>query len=114
LPCIDFGHLYARTFGAVNGREAFSNLLSQMENRLGKERGRSFHAHCSRIQFTEKGGEKCHLTFQDEVYGPEYLPLVQLIVEKDLTPRIICESAGTQDVDAASMKAAYEALEAER
>ncbi len=110
LPCIDFGHLYARTFGAVNGKEAFSKLLSEMENRLGNERGRNFHAHFSRIQFTEKGGEKCHLTFEDEAYGPEYHPLIQLIVENHLTPRIICESAGTQEIDAAAMKAAYEAL----
>lgn len=107
LPCIDFGHLNARSFGAVNSREAFSAVLDALENALGRERAACFHAHFSKIAYTEKGGEKAHLTFADTVYGPDYEPLMELLAERDLRPTVICESAGTQAEDAAAMRECY-------
>ncbi|MCI8648748.1 MAG: TIM barrel protein [Anaerotruncus sp.] len=107
LPCIDFGHLNARTYGGVNGRAAFASVLEQMENVLGSERMKGFHAHFSKIAYTNPGGEKMHLTFADTQYGPEFEPLAELLVQKGCTPTIICESAGTQAEDAASMKQMY-------
>ena len=56
--------------------------------------------------FTD-GGEKKHLTFSDNVYGPEFEPLGELIAKRDLHPVIICESDGTQAEDALYMKNAY-------
>ncbi len=103
LPCIDFGHLNARTFGQVNSYEAFQQVLDQVENSLGRERARIFHAHFSKIQYTQPGGEKCHLTFEDTIYGPDFAPLAQLLVERDASPVVICESAGTQAEDASAM-----------
>ena len=103
IPCIDFGHLNARTFGQVNSYEAFRQLLEQVENTLGRQRAQTFHAHFSKIQYTQPGGEKCHLTFEDTIYGPEFAPLAQLLVERDASPVIICESAGTQAEDAQTM-----------
>ncbi len=109
IPCIDFGHLNARTFGQSNGREAYTAILDAIADKLGTERGKYFHAHFSKIQYTDKGGEKCHLTFSDTKYGPEYEPLMALLAERGLCPRIICESAGTQSEDAQTMKRCYEA-----
>lgn len=109
IPCIDFGHLNARTRGGAATKEAFAAILDTLENKLGRERAQSFHAHFSKIAYTD-GGEKCHLTFTDAEYGPEPEPLLELIVERGLTPTIICESAGTQAEDALYMKKAYEAL----
>lgn len=106
LPCIDFGHLNCRTGGAVNSYEAFGALLSAMENRLGRERAESFHAHFSKIEYS-KGGEVRHLTFEDDKYGPDFDPLGRLLAERGFTPRVICESAGTQDADALTMKNIY-------
>lgn len=108
LPCVDFGHLNARTYGALKTSEAFREIFDAMENVLGLDRMRLFHAHFSKIEFTNPGGEKRHLTFSDTVYGPDFEPVAELIVKKGCTPTIICESDGTQAEDAAEMRRIYE------
>ncbi|MBQ4311387.1 MAG: TIM barrel protein [Oscillospiraceae bacterium] len=110
LPTIDFGHLNARTFGSIKTKDDYRKILDTIENRLGSERLKSFHSHFSKIEYTEKGGEKRHLTFEDTVYGPEYEPLMELIAEKDLSPVFICESDGTQTEDAQAMMKYYNTL----
>ena len=111
-PCIDFGHLYARSQGtayAGDGAAAdYAALLDKLQV-LGPERAAGFHAHFSRIAYT-KGGEKCHLTLADTAYGPPHLPLLALLKERGLAPTIICESAGTQAEDAQALSRAYAAL----
>ena len=106
LPCIDFGHLNARTQGGMSRPEHFAALLDLLENRLGRQRAANFHAHFSKIEYG-KGGEVKHLTFDDAEYGPEFTPLAALLAERKLSPRIICESAGTQAEDAVKMKQDY-------
>ena len=107
LPTVDFGHLNARTLGQVNSKEAFESILDDIENKLGHDRLMRFHSHFSMIEYTQGGGEKRHLTFDDEVYGPRFEPLMELIAKKGLHPTFICESAGTQDIDALAMKKCY-------
>lgn len=107
LPTIDFGHLNARTLGQANSSEAFEGILSEIENKLGADRLKRFHSHFSKIEYTQNGGEKRHLTFEDELYGPRFEPLMELIAKKNLSPTFICESAGTQDSDALQMKNYY-------
>ena len=109
-PCIDFGHLYARSLGTeLLDEPGYAALLDRMEEVLGDERAMRFHAHFSRIAYT-KGGEKCHLTFADGDFGPPYEPLLTLLHKRGLSPTIICESAGTQAEDAAELARAYGAL----
>lgn len=109
LPCVDFGHLYARSLGADEGLEATERMLARMEEILGAERASRFHSHFSRIEFTPNGGEKCHRTFADNGgFGPDPAPLMQLIAQRGWSPTIICESAGTQAEDALSMKTLYQ------
>ena len=107
LPCVDFGHLNSRTFGATNSREAFAAVIDAIGQELGEERRRSFHIHFSKIEYTG-GGEKKHLTFADEMFGPDPAPLMELLAREGLCPTVICESAGTQTVDAAFMSRLYE------
>ncbi len=107
IPCIDFGHLNARTFGGLNSFEAVKAVFDAVEDALGRERLQSFHAHFSKIEYTQNGGEKRHLTFADTVYGPQFEPVAEMIVRKNCSPTIICESAGTQAEDAAAMKRIY-------
>lgn len=106
IPCIDFGHLNARTGGKVNSKDAFRNILEQIGNLLGEARMKNFHSHFSKIEYTE-GGEKKHLTFEDTVFGPDFEPLMDLVAEYGLSPRFICESDGTQSEDALAMKQYY-------
>lgn len=107
LPCVDFGHLNARTFGSIRSQADYAALLDQMENALGRDRASRFHAHFSKIAYTLKGGEKAHLTFADTLYGPDFGPLMEEIARRDWSPRFICESAGTQAEDAHSMAGHY-------
>lgn len=104
IPCIDFGHLNARTLGGMKTTEDFRVVLDSIKNKLGSDRLKTFHSHFSKIEYTENGGEKRHLTFEDKVYGPDFDPLAELIVQYGCTPVIICESAGTQSEDAAAMR----------
>ncbi|MBQ4613144.1 MAG: TIM barrel protein [Clostridia bacterium] len=106
LPCVDFGHLNSRTGGETNTAEAFAAVLDRIGDQLGKERQKAFHIHFSKIEYTV-GGEKKHLTFADEQFGPEPAPLMRLLAERGLCPTVICESAGTQTADAAAMQALY-------
>lgn len=106
LPCIDFGHLNARTCGKCSTEEEFAQVLNLMENTIGTERARVFHSHFSHIEYGPKG-EVRHLTFADEQYGPDFAPLAKLIAQRGWTPRFICESAGTQAEDAKQMMDMY-------
>lgn len=110
IPCIDFGHLNARTFGEIKGKAEYAAILDTIENELGSDRAKIFHSHFSKIEYTDKGGEKKHLTFEDAVYGPKFEPLMELVYERNLSPTFICESAGTQTEDAQAMKLYYESL----
>ncbi|MCI8304777.1 MAG: TIM barrel protein [Lawsonibacter sp.] len=109
VPCIDFGHLYARSLGADDGQEVFCRMLDRVEEMLGADRASTFHSHFSHIEFTLNGGEKCHRTFDDDGgYGPHWAPLAAEIARRGWSPTFICESAGTQAEDALSMKRVYE------
>lgn len=109
LPCIDWGHLNARTLGRMTTGEEFAAAFRLMDDKLGRDRLRVFHSHFSRIEYTEKGGEKRHLTFEDRRYGPWFEPLAEEILYYGCSPVIICESAGTQSEDAAAMRDSYRA-----
>ena len=105
-PCIDFGHLNARTLGGIQSKADYAAILDRLETALGDERARRFHVHFSRIEFS-KGGEKRHWTFAENQFGPEPQPLMELLAERGLAPVLICESAGTQAEDARAMQAMY-------
>ena len=99
LPCVDFGHLNSR----LQGQMDYGRALNEIENTVGIDRLRHMHIHFSKIEYTA-GGEKKHLTFADEMYGPQFEPLMEELVKRDMSPTVICESAGTQTDDAKTMK----------
>ena len=107
-PCIDFGHLNARTLGGIQTKADYAAILDRMAEVLGDDRARQFHVHFSRIEYSA-GGEKRHWTFADTQFGPEPQPLMELLAERQLTPVVICESAGTQAEDACAMQQMYRA-----
>lgn len=113
LPCVDFGHLNARTLGGIKTKEDYGEMLDEIERELGYERLKGFHVHFSKIKYT-KGGEKEHLTFEDMEYGPRFEPLMELFAERGLEPSVICESAGSQAEDAAQMKRYYEKIKRDK
>lgn len=104
IPTIDFGHLYCRHLGELKTCEDFKTELQMYIDELGYDRMKHFHSHLSRMIYTENGGEKCHVTFKDTEYGPDYKEIIKAIKELKLEPTIICESAGTQSIDSKEMK----------
>lgn len=108
IPCVDFGHLYARSLGRDEGLTATAAMLDKIENVLGHERASRFHSHFSMIEFTPNGGEKRHRTFEDNGgFGPDFKPLMEEIARRKWDPIFVCESAGTQAEDAKIMKDYY-------
>ncbi len=107
IPVVDFGHLNARERGNFFVTEDdYKRVFDKIGSALGDEAAKDLHCHFSKIEFSV-GGEKKHLTFEDTVYGPEFLPLAKVLYLNGLTPRIICESAGTMASDALAMKKMY-------
>ncbi len=103
LPCIDFGHLNARDGGIIKGKDDYLRIIDTIAETLKDDRFIHFHSHFSKIEYTA-GGEKRHLTFEDEIWGPQFEPLMDVVYENNLSPVFICESAGTQTEDALTMK----------
>ncbi len=107
VPVVDFGHLNARDCGGVfRSADDYTRIFDAIGSTLGDAVARNLHCHFSKIEWTA-AGEKKHLTFADETFGPDFEPLAAAIARDKLTPTIISESAGTQSQDARAMKAAW-------
>lgn len=107
-PVVDFGHLNARHLGNYfPDCDSYRRVFDRIANALGDAYAYNLHCHFSKIEYTN-AGEKKHLTFEDEVFGPRFEPLAEAIVREGVCPRIICESAGTMAEDALFMKGAWQ------
>ena len=105
-PCVDFGHINAREQGSLKTVNDYKARLEYMIAELGFERMKHFHVHFSKIMYSVKGEIK-HLTFEDEVYGPDFEPLAIALKDLKLEPYIVSESAGKQAEEALCMKKIY-------
>ena len=106
-PVVDFGHMNARELGGVfRTVDDYRSVFDKIANALGDDSAKNLHCHFSKIEWTN-AGEKRHLTFEDTLYGPAFEPLMEALYKENLTPTIICESAGTQSDDALAMKRSY-------
>ena len=106
-PVVDFGHMHARELGArFTDCDSYRAVFDRIACSLGDEAAKHLHCHFSKIKHT-KAGEKHHLTFADDGFGPFFEPLAEAIVKEGVCPCIICESAGTMAEDALYMKRAW-------
>lgn len=107
VPVIDFGHLNARACGGFfTDVDSYRAIFDKIACELSDEVAKNVHCHFSKIEYTG-AGEKKHLTFADDVFGPAFEPLIEAIVKENVAPRIICESDGTMAEDALAMKNYY-------
>lgn len=106
-PALDFGHINALEHGSLKTRDDYERIFSRVESALGSKSARGVHIHFSHIEYG-KSGEVRHLTFEDETYGPDFMPLAHVIAECAMHPTVICESDETMAEDALKMKAMYE------
>lgn len=102
-PCYDFGHINSYTLGGIKGYDDYKRIIDYTADNLGDLKTKNIHVHFSKIMYGSKGELK-HLTFADEIYGPDFEGFARLISDYKLTPYIVCESNGTQAEDAMSMR----------
>ena len=105
LPCIDFSHLHAVN-GKNNSREEFADILTNIENKLGRHGLDNMHIHVSGIEYTAKG-EKRHLEFEASDF--KYRELAQAFSDFKIKGMVICESPNLE-VDALKLKKEFEDL----
>lgn len=111
IPCVDFGHVHARSLGGLKTPGDYTAVFNSLENALGIERTRRLHIHFSRVEFTQ-AGERKHHTLQDTQYGPEFAPLARVLLERKIEPVVICESRDRMAEDALLLKQIYETEQA--
>lgn len=90
IPTIDWAHLYARSQGNINDKENYLRILERFEESLGDTFTDNMHFHVSGIEYT-KAGESKHRPLGQE-WGPDILPLVEIISEVGYKPTFISES----------------------
>lgn len=101
-PCVDFAHIHART-QRYNSFEEFSEILSRIEDALGREGLEDIQCHVSGINYG-KVGEKNHLNFEDSDF--KYRELAKALKEFNVKGQVVCESPNLE-TDALLLQQAY-------
>jgi deoxyribonuclease-4 len=93
IPCIDFGHLHARTLGKfLNSKEEFQQVFDELYSSLPAWKVNCMHIHFSKLEYTP-AGEKKHVPFAIRQAGPKPAFFIRALPESaDFNPVIVCES----------------------
>lgn len=102
IPCIDFGHINSYSQGKLKTRDDYRKVLDKVIDQIGFEKTKIMHIHFAKIEYGKRG-EIRHLNFDDEKFGPEFEPMLDVIHEYKLTPYVVCESASDQTQNAKEM-----------
>lgn len=105
-PTFDFGHINSLMQGSLKGEDDYKKIFDYGIETLGFDRINNCHIHFSKIQYGAKG-EICHLNYDDLIYGPEFDPLAKVLIDYNISPRVICESMSQMPRDALIMKKIY-------
>lgn len=109
VPTFDFGHINALEQGTLKTKDDYKRVFDYSLEKLGYEKTNNSHIHFSKIQYGPKG-EIRHLNYDDMVYGPEFDELAQVLIDYNLSPRVICESMSMMPHDALIMKKIYKKI----
>ncbi|MBQ7352066.1 MAG: TIM barrel protein [Clostridia bacterium] len=106
IPTFDFGHINALTQGTLKTKEDYEKIINRSIEVIGEERTKICHIHFSKIEFSAKGEVK-HLTLEDQIYGPNFEPLAEVLKKYDMQSSVICESKEFMARDAKLLKSIY-------
>ena len=104
MPCIDFSHIHARSNGKYNTLQEFREILTSVEDILGKRGLENMHIHLSGINFGEKG-ERNHLNLKECKLN--YTDLIKVWKEFKIKGVVISESPNIEE-DAMLLKEIYQ------
>jgi len=105
MPCVDFAHMHAR-YRRYNSYDEFCEILSNIEDVLGKDAIKNMHIHVSGIDYGLKG-EKAHLNLKESDF--KHVDLLKALKDYRVEGMLICESPNLEE-DALLLKKTYEAL----
>lgn len=107
IPTLDFGHINSFLNGGLKTKEDFRRIFDLFVKDLKKK---DIHIHFSKIKYGEKG-ELTHLTFEDQIFGPDPQLMLEVLSEYEgVNFYIICESKDAQFDDAVKMREMYEKI----
>ena len=106
IPTFDFGHINALTQGTLKTKEDYKKIIDRSREVIGVDKTNIAHIHFSKIEYSSKGEVK-HLTLEDDVYGPEFDPLSEVLKEYDMNCTVISESKEYMARDAKILKDIY-------
>jgi len=108
-PCVDFGHVHARTLGTLKSTKDYRKIVMEIEKRFGKKVLKRLHCHFYPVEFTDKG-EKKHRAVMEKGWLPKFQHFAPVIKEFNMVPTLISESRDSQDIGALEMKKIMEKL----
>lgn len=121
-PCIDFGHVHARTLGTLHSPEAISRIGAEITNFLRSHPQKRAHFHFTPIHYGPRG-EIQHRAIDDQYeqeadlltgpsalryYDPRPEPVAKTLLELACGFTVISETHNSQEIGAKALKAAYE------
>lgn len=106
IPTFDFGHINALTQGSLKTKEDYKKIIDRSIEVIGREKTNIAHIHFSKIEYSSRGEVK-HLTLEDDVYGPNFEPLAEILKEYNLNCTVISESKEYMGRDAKILKEIY-------
>ncbi|AKB51656.1 Endonuclease IV [Methanosarcina barkeri str. Wiesmoor] len=106
MPCLDFCHLHARE-GKENSYSEFTEILSRVEESLGKEGLSNMHMHVSGVEYGTNG-EKRHLALKESDLN--YPELMKALKEFKARGRVILESPILEE-DALMLRMLYNEIQ---
>jgi deoxyribonuclease-4 len=125
-PCIDFGHVHARTGGTLNEDDAIDRLFKNMTDIGTFSNFDRIHFHYTPIHYGPKGEIK-HKAIEDvyenesqlsfgfdaptnNFYHPRYNRIVENLILKNLDCTVISETHDSQERGAIAMKNHYKKI----
>ncbi len=110
IPTLDFGHINAFGCGCLKTKQDFENVFMTLKKYIG-ERYKKVHIHFSKVMYGDKGEIK-HLNYdEDDLYGPNFQYLAEVLKEHNIDATVICESSGAQTQDSVKMKQIFETID---
>lgn len=121
-PCIDFGHVHARTLGSLDTPQAISKIGAGITSFLRSHPEKRVHFHFTPIHYGPRG-EIQHRAIDDQYeqdadlitgpaalryYDPRPEPVVDTLSEVDADFTVISETHNSQEVGAKVLKASFE------
>lgn len=113
-PCIDFGHVHARTLGSLNTDRAVEDLFNQLASHGCFKPERRIHFHYTPIHYGQRG-EISHKAIHDiqinsnspEYFYPRYDPVARGLSAWNIKGTIISETHNSQQEGALALKQTY-------